>query len=521
VNRRSRKTATCLGAAALLLAPARAAAQASTFYLDRLQIAGAPDDGLAVWRPVVGPTRFFAQLGAGYARNPLRASNLAGSAQADALGGPPVAAQITTYLTAGTEIDGRAAVQITLPVTVFQRGSPTDSAAAGLPQAVSLAPAAPADLRVDGRIMLAEAGAGLFKIAARGAAFLPTGDARSFTGEGAVWGNVALAAELDVRAVFVTANLGVTVRDTTTLGHLTVGPEMTYGLAAYVPLARGRVRLGAEVFGSAGLVSGSDGAPLEGSLQGRVFFDEGRTAWLGAGAGGRFSAGIAPDGRAALVVGGAFGLRKAVDAAAHPPPKPPEVPATDTDHDGVPDLLDGCPEVPGTQEDGCPVPPPPPPEPDTDGDGIPDSADKCPREPGFPSDDPAMNGCPQFIRRVADHVQLSQEIEFETGRTAIRPKSFPMLDEVVKLLQANPDIARLDIEGHTDNVGSDAVNLAISQARAAAVREYLFKHGIDAARLTSQGYGALVPVAPNDTAEGRAKNRRVELHIIQRARKGR
>jgi OmpA-OmpF porin, OOP family len=101
-------------------------------------------------------------------------------------------------------------------------------------------------------------------------------------------------------------------------------------------------------------------------------------------------------------------------------------------------------------------------------------------------------------------------INFATAKAAILPESEPVLAEVQKLLEARPDL-KLRIEGHTDNTGSREVNQPLSQKRAAAVAAWLVAHGIDADRLTSQGFADTKPVADNATDEGRTKNRRVEL----------
>jgi OOP family OmpA-OmpF porin len=101
-------------------------------------------------------------------------------------------------------------------------------------------------------------------------------------------------------------------------------------------------------------------------------------------------------------------------------------------------------------------------------------------------------------------------INFDTGKTAILPESEPVLAEVQKLLEARAEL-KLRIEGHTDNVGTRAVNQPLSQKRAGAVVAWLVSHGIDSDRLTSQGFADTKPVADNGTEEGRAKNRRVEL----------
>jgi outer membrane protein OmpA-like peptidoglycan-associated protein len=105
----------------------------------------------------------------------------------------------------------------------------------------------------------------------------------------------------------------------------------------------------------------------------------------------------------------------------------------------------------------------------------------------------------------------TQGILFDVGSDHIRGESTPTLAEIGDMLKTHPTL-KLTIEGHTDNVGSAAANQALSDKRAAAVRQYLVsKYAIDAARLKSVGYGATKPVAPNTTDEGRQNNRRVEL----------
>lgn len=101
-------------------------------------------------------------------------------------------------------------------------------------------------------------------------------------------------------------------------------------------------------------------------------------------------------------------------------------------------------------------------------------------------------------------------IQFDTGKAAILPASEPVLQEVQKLLESRPDL-KIRIEGHTDNVGQRPANQALSQRRAQAVMGWLIANGIDAARLSAQGFADTKPVADNSTEEGRAKNRRVEL----------
>jgi outer membrane protein OmpA-like peptidoglycan-associated protein len=101
-------------------------------------------------------------------------------------------------------------------------------------------------------------------------------------------------------------------------------------------------------------------------------------------------------------------------------------------------------------------------------------------------------------------------INFDTGKATIKPESDAVLNEIVSLMNANPEW-RFRVEGHTDNVGAKAMNQTLSQQRAAAVVTWLAQNGIDKARLVAQGFGDSKPAADNTTEEGRAKNRRVEL----------
>lgn len=105
-------------------------------------------------------------------------------------------------------------------------------------------------------------------------------------------------------------------------------------------------------------------------------------------------------------------------------------------------------------------------------------------------------------------------IRFASGSAVLEPSSYPIIDRAVARLEGNPGI-RIEIQGHTDSQGAAAANLALSQRRAEAVRDYIIMaHGISPARLVARGYGESMPVAPNDTEAGRAQNRRVELVVL-------
>lgn len=109
-----------------------------------------------------------------------------------------------------------------------------------------------------------------------------------------------------------------------------------------------------------------------------------------------------------------------------------------------------------------------------------------------------------------DMVQYQSQIFFNFDSSTLKPESYKALDEAVKTLKSNNDLIFI-IEGHTDNVGEDAYNLSLSKARAKSVMNYFVSKGLPASRITSEGYGESKPIASNDTEEGKAKNRRVEI----------
>lgn len=184
-------------------------------------------------------------------------------------------------------------------------------------------------------------------------------------------------------------------------------------------------------------------------------------------------------------------------------------PVPDTDNDGVNDEEDKCPHEAGpTSNHGCPLPPP---EPDTDGDGIIDKDDKCPTEPGTREN----NGCPVIHREVIEKVNYAaRNILFTKGSDKLAATSYPSLDEVAAILKKHTTL-RLRIDGYTDNSGQPATNKQLSQRRADAVKNYLLSKGIAAGRLQAMGHGPANPIADNSTEEGRNKNRRVELKLIE------
>ena len=116
------------------------------------------------------------------------------------------------------------------------------------------------------------------------------------------------------------------------------------------------------------------------------------------------------------------------------------------------------------------------------------------------------------LLKVGEKIVL-RGIEFSNGNTIVGNKSYAILNEVVRILNENPT-AKIEIACYTDSIGGELYNLAISKLRANLVRQYLIERGIASDRLIANGYGSSMPIASNSTPEGRAKNRRIELHVL-------
>ena len=174
----------------------------------------------------------------------------------------------------------------------------------------------------------------------------------------------------------------------------------------------------------------------------------------------------------------------------------------DTDTDGVADKDDECPNETGAMDNkGCPWA-------DSDGDGVTDNIDTCPDEAGSIEN----NGCPELSNEVVQTInELATQINFAAGTDRIQGKAVvESLNEIKTLLDNNPD-GNLIIEGHTSSDGQSESNLLLSKMRAAAVKDFLVKLGVNPDRLKTEGYGEERPIADNETLEGRALNRRVQF----------
>lgn len=430
-------------------------------------------------------------------------------------------------------------------------------------------------LSVDGRLLGAPGDVASLAVGA--ALFAPSGTPSAYTGDGKprVEPRVAFAGRTTSFAY--AAKLGVMFRARDEAwGDGRIGHSLTGGLAAGVLLADGKLLVGPELFGSTGLSGGERVTPLEALLGAHLDVAKELRFGLSAGAGltRDYGAPVArgllsfewvpgdakPEPPPPVVDRDGDGITDCEDACSFVKGVASADPAKngcplDTDSDGVPDTIDACPTVPGIAsadgaangcpqdsdrdgvvdaEDACPrdpgkrtadpktsgcpevKAPPPPPNPDRDGDGVLNDVDACPDEPGKSDPDPKKNGCPKAFLQGGT-IKITEQVKFKTASAEIvaGKESSDILDAVVAVLKAHPEIKALRVEGHTDDRGDAAMNKTLSQARAESVAKWLETHGIEKSRLAAAGFGADKPIESNATEQGRTNNRRVEFHVEQ------
>ena len=161
----------------------------------------------------------------------------------------------------------------------------------------------------------------------------------------------------------------------------------------------------------------------------------------------------------------------------------------------------------------------PPPEPvaDRDEDGVPDMSDACPAVPGVHTSDPRTDGCPPHadVRVVDNHIEYDDTILFTKSSPEVDEQSWPMLRKLAAFITDNRDIGKVDIAGHADERGTDHFNDVLSRRRARAVRALLVRFGVDPARLVTESFGESRPRAPGHTEDDWRQNRRVELTLVR------
>ncbi len=192
----------------------------------------------------------------------------------------------------------------------------------------------------------------------------------------------------------------------------------------------------------------------------------------------------------------------------------------DRDGDGILDIRDACPDQPGERSSdrarsGCPD--------DVDKDGIKPPEDACPYEKGASHQDPAQNGCPKYVRIRGDEIVLLQPIQFKLyGKEKEDTSAFPIIEDILSeikdVLDQHPEIEQVEVQGHADggNLSEAKFNEDLSNTRAHRVWWWLVQKGVPKERLIKKGYGDAKPIGDNNTKEGRAMNRRVQLTITKR-----
>ncbi len=542
-----------------LVGSASVAAAEPTLPLDRFEPAP-PGDRLLVTPDPGVAGRLAPAVGAylGYAEQPLR---VAEDSELDA-GLVLVDHQLTLHVAASLAVRDRLLLDLDLPAVLAQDGEP----AAGLPAGEG---AALGDVRLGARLALLRQQGALPGAAAALTAWLPTGDADNYAGSTAgryaltvavggvhgpwAWGSSLAARYQETPAAYDRARdseLLATAGVAWSAGFIAIGPEafgstlVTYEDGWFrdpsthlevLGVARARHR-GVEVTlaGGPGLGMGI-GTPAYRLIFGLGYAPPGsrevrpepgveatpapaEPAREAAPAAGPAPAAAVPSPGPAVA-----STTPVAEVASTAQPRVGSTPAAtpprpaDADRDGIFDGDDRCPAVAGPPSadptrHGCPR--------DADGDGILDADDACPNERGAAAPSPEAHGCPTTVRIVGSAIVIGARITFETGSDRLTPESSAGLAEVAALLEAHPEIVRVAADGHTDDVGLEQNNLALSRRRAVAVVRWLVEHGVDERRLEARGFGPRRPLVDEPTEAARSQNRRVEFQILERSERG-
>lgn len=560
------------------LVPTTAFGQSAT-ALDRLEPAPAGDGSFAVPNANVrGSFRPSAAIVLSYAHAPLHLRTYDLTSGQTLHEAAIVDHQLTAHLLGSIEIAKRLKVDLDVPFTLSQSGdSPTvDPRLTTVPTATPQSFSSPQgatmnDVRLGARLVLVEQRGFIPTVSAAYSVWFPSGNPNAYTGTGFVRHAPSLIVGAERGRFVWSVMAGRRIQDAQA-GVGLIGSEIFTG--ASFAARFGKLTAHAEVFGT---ITTSDKSTIASAKPNLEFLVGARYAM------GPFTAGImggpglfrgvgTPAFRVLGTIGASFDAfgkttqplrsngstpaniaRQETNKVPVLPPKDtknaPPTAIVDRDGDTVSDPDDVCPDVSGdasvkTTRRGCPsdrdgdeiadVNDRCPDEKgvatadparfgcpfDTDGDGFVDAVDACPNEKGEANEDPKKQGCPKSVRIEGTQIVILQEVNFATGSDKITPDSFSLLDQVASVLKQHPEIARLAVDGHTDNVGSEKSNLTLSQKRAVAVIAWLVEHGIDARRMEARGFGPRRPLVPNTTKESKAKNRRVEFQILKRSTDG-
>ena len=488
------------------------------FQLQRFRPTPGPGDYMGLWSTAVSPhLDWSAGFYFNYADTPLQ------------LGTPQAPRQDTMVYQSQFDLTGSLGlfdvveVGVVVPWTMRQRSR--DLGILAPEDGSPISQTALNDLRLSTKYQIPGLDDLPIALAVVGGMSIPTGDSESLTGDGGLGGELVAVGEYVFKhTIRLGANLGFRYRSGERQMRANVlGNEIIWGLAGHSPLFAEDFDILAEVEGAiavqpspshlSGVRRGE--VPAEARMGVRWGFHPDWSATVGAGTGMSDGVGT-PNWRIFIGINGKWAtggwwnvdFRSPNFAGEMDPcdplireqqqgrlrfdpadcPDPPE-----DDELTEEDIWAGL-DDPDGDTDWEPPPPPPPPE----------ELDHGEDDEGFAS-----------LRQGA--IVIMEQITFETGSAQIHSDSFEVLDDVATLLHRNQDIRLMRIEGHTDSVGNAEMNLRLSEDRAASVRQYLVDRGIDGSRLTTVGYGEYEPIADNATAEGRARNRRVDFNIMEMA----
>jgi uncharacterized protein (TIGR03382 family) len=558
------RTLLLLGLVTSALSASGAEAQVA---LEQFKPAPLPGDGFGVGRPETLPRATWgAQIWLDYANDPLVYELDPGSSKREE---KVVSDHLVGHVSVAVGVIDRLTLSLDVPVHILMQGDDNLSVPASKPEGDGLG-----DVALAGRVLVSSLDPkSHFGAALEFIARLPT--ARLFNEDqlysGDTIGSYEPAAIVEGRAgrFDIRLRAGARLRKKKDVGNLELGNELIGGLAMRLRLIAG-LHLHAEAYGSTFL---SDpfkrtATPIE-SLFGIKYW--GDVVVVGAAGGPGLWRGYgSPDVRVVGTLGYAARPKKEPvdsdgDGLVDPKDRCPHEPEDkdgfedqdgcvdpDNDKDGVRDTQDSCISEPEDTDDfddadGCPDPDndkdnvldpddvcPIDPEdldgfedqdgcvdPDNDKDGLLDANDRCPNEPedvdGFEDED----GCPEpgggLVKITCAKIEIGEAVYFDVGKDSIQSRSFDLLDQVASVLNSAKQILRVRVAGHTDDRGNDKKNLELSRRRASSVLRYLTSHGVDAARLGSEGYGESEPITSNKTADGRAQNRRVEFQILEQS----
>jgi outer membrane protein OmpA-like peptidoglycan-associated protein len=568
----------CLGGLAVLLWSAPAMGQTlptpdlPELQLQRMRPATGPGDFIGVYgTPIPKHLEWDIGFYLDFADDPLQ---IAASGRPFSVA---VDSQVTLSLMANIGIKDLLEFGVLVPVTLLQTAGELEPIMLNDPKFSSdeIKRVGVNDPRLTGKIRVLDNREDPLGLAFIVGLTLPFATDNTLTSDDGVGAEVIAAADKYLyKGIRVGANLGYRHRaGRRLLRENTIGNEVTWGLGLQLPLFTERLDGVVEIDGAVGVaedqtaIKGFDEGEVNAELRAALRYKLRKWMTLTVGVGFGLSEGVGtPDYRPFVslggqwVTGGSFGydmdgdgmygdrdlcpgenedydghedddgcpdydndndgVPDTKDKCDNTPPGVPVredgCPDDDIDGDGIPNKLDQCPEDAEDRDrfqdgDGCP-------DPDNDSDGIPDTVDECPIDPetknGFLDED----GCPddpnEKVVVTKNKIIITEPVYFATGKDTILKQSYPILNEVARVLEENPRIKLVRVEGHTDDRGNDDMNQKLSQRRANSVRTYLINKGIDRDRLEAVGYGETRPIAENETGEGRAKNRRVEFIIV-------